>query len=354
MRPLEEIAANPKVTTISENLVLVADPFGDFKDGISQDVMDKIIEALIEKFIEGEGLISRFRADLVTLESQKTSFRPYEIDNFYQKLEKLMKTRPKHLENQLKRAWNGIKEKRVKLKEGSRDLTELSHYTHQWRSRVEKNRGSDPFEALKHVPDHGITLYLHEKPNKGYPIYLVYGWQERVKVREAIVNKLLLTIFELLENIREKSGYDKNKFYASFGTKVGTKDYRVEDYFGVKIIGTSWNIRPMIEGLIYSKDSQWLVDTSEESNDLRVIKGRPLGIFKYSLRHKTVETTEMLKLHVTTFMDFLFDDFFLENSHPRYKLRNTIRELARYEKENPRLYERMRKSLCNALDFLPR
>ena len=354
MRPLEEIAGNPKLNTISENLVLVADPFGDFKNVISKDVMSKIIEALIEKFIEGEGLISRFRADLVTLESQKTSFRPYEIDNFYQKLETLMITKPVHLENALKKAWNDVKKKRIKLREGSRDLTELSYYTHQWRSH-EKRGGSDSFEALKNVPNHGIKLYLHEKPNKGYPAYLVYGWQERLKVREAVINKLLLTIFELLEESREKGGYDKNKFYASFGAKISGKDYRVEDYFGVKILGTSWNMKCMTDGLVYTGDSQWVADSPEEaSDDLRITKGRNLGIYKYSLRHKTVDTTEKLQLQVTTFVDFLFDEFFLKDNHPRYKLRTTIRELARYERENPRLYERMRKSLCNVLDFLSR
>lgn len=353
MRTLEEIANNPKVATISEILVLVADPFEEFKGRIDQDVNKIVNEELREKFIEGGALISRFRADFVdhiSSDPQKSVFDDYHIHTFYQKLRILMENKPAILEGQLKKVWGDIKRGKVKIVEGRRDLAELSHYTHQWRSYEQKRRDLKYFAILKKIDDSGITLYWRENQNKGYPNFLVHGWQEKIKVRKSIVDKMLLTIFQVLDESIEKKGYDRNKFYQSFGTG----DFSVQDYFGVKVIGTSWDAKRIIDGLVYDKDSQWAVVCDDgKPKDLKSVKKRDLGILKYLLRCDVIGTTEELMLHVTTFSDFLFDDFFLENSHPRYKLRND-KEQRKYEKQSPKLYARMEESLNGALAFLPR
>ena len=348
MRTLEEIAENPREATISENLILVADPYGYFKrecGGLSQGKMAEIIEALKDKFVQGGGLVSRFRSDLVSLESQKTIFVPYEIENFYQKLEIVMKTRPKMFVQQLMRLWHDrerIKKGKVKLNNNDKSAFEVVPYTHQWRHYVEKKKEYNPFDALNGVPDYGITLQLRENPNRGYPSYIFYGWQEKIKTRDNITKKLLYKIFKAMEEIEERDIFYEKAFGHDFAT----------DYFGIKVIGIlldtiSWNI-----GNFLHNNPDWIIVNYEDYTMSK--SGRIRGKEYVLKRRKGVpESTEELQLQVTSLTDFLLDDFFKKDSHPRYKLRRDS-ELREYERENKKVYRRIEEAMNQVLAFLPR
>lgn len=354
MRSLEEIADNPSKATITENLVLVADPYGDFakKHGpLPPDEINDIIKVLRDKFVEGEGLVSRFRSDLVGLESQRTQMVPHSIETVYQKLQLVLDTRPDLFVQQLQRLWRSresINSGKIRLTGTDKDVFGVVKYTHDWRHYVEKGYDPEHFAFLKRIKDQGIILRLRENPNIGYPHYVLYGWQEKIKVMERIVKKLLYKIFKAMES----AGSNKDAFYNdSFGT----------DYFGYKVVGTSRLVERVLAGVIYDKNSVW-IPRKEDPEDYRkskakdvskAKKGKNLRAIEYLLRHKHDQTTERLQVQINTLTDYLLDEFFDKDSHPLFRVRRDIK-LAEYEKRHRRLYDRMEKSMSEVLSFLPR
>ena len=346
MKTLEEIADNPEAATISENLVLVADPFeyAKRKSILSQKKIDEVVQALQNKFVEGEGLVHRFRNDLMQLESQRT-FVPYVPLHVFEKLGLLMVSRPALLVNQLQRLWRNrerIKKGMVLLPDEEKSAFEVAQYTHQWHQYVEKQGRYNPFQHLQKIPEYGIKVNLRKNPNACYPGYALYGWQEEIKIMDRIVKKLLLKIFETIEDARKEK---KDFWDYYFGT----------DYFGHKVIGTSAYIDHMIAGLVFGSRSNW-IPREDDPEDYRVSKreeGKNLRAKEYLLKYKHSNSTEAVQVQVTTFFEFLLDEFFYKDGHPLFRVRRDA-DLRQYRRQNSRLYDRMGKSMAEVLSFLPR
>lgn len=350
MLPLEKIAENPKAATISENLVLVADPYGDFRrqhGNLRPERMDEIIAALKDHFAYGEGLISRFRHDLGSLESRGTVFNEISAGNAYDMLKILLDTKPQHFDDQLATIWR--RHYRVIESGGvpdgiDPDMARLVGYTHKWHHYVQKKPktmkdetdANNPFLNLKKIAEDGVTMHLRSNPNQGYPNYTVYGWLERIKTRNRIVSKLLYKIFKAME---EAEG-NRNFFY---------RQSFVKDEFGVKVIGARPNIRDRIEkGVIYRENSPWVLDEFEDYNITRSLNAIAY-LFRYS--SSEIEIPEKLQVQVVTFVHFLLNDFFERKGHQLYRARRES-DLRDYERQNRKLYDRMERAMTQALSFL--
>lgn len=353
MLPLEKIAENTKVATISENLVLVADPYGDFRKqhGILRpEEMDEIIAALKDHFAYGEGLISRFRHDLGSLESRGTVFNETRVGNAYDMLKILLDTKPQYLDDQLATIWrrhHRVIESGGVLDSIDPDMARLVGYTHKWHHYVQKKPktmkdetdANNPFLNLKKIPEDGVTMHLRSNPNQGYPNYIVYGWLERIKTRDRIVSKLLYKIFRAME----VSKGDRDFFY---------RQSFLEDEFGVKVIGTKPNIRDRIErGIIYRENSPWVLDAFENYTTTKGFLNAVEYLLKYS--SSEIGIPEKLQVQVVTFVHFLLDDFFQRKGHQLYRARREA-DLRDYERQNRKLYDRMEKAMAQVLSFLSR
>lgn len=374
MRTLEEIAKNPRAATISENLVLLADPFEDARkqDILTPATIEDITQALREKRVQGEQLVSVFIMDLLKLTRGYTDYKSYSVDDVYQKLELMMQHRPIIFEEELKRLWKQherIESGKIRLPSEQVDMANVAQYTHQWQHFVVHRRGPklqrrkkhrrkeqwyDPYKALKSIPENGITLYLPEDPNTAIVYNSLFGWQGKLKGRERIVRKILYKILEELE----KTHFKPEEFYASyFGT----------DYFGCKPIGKNWEFRTILMNFLYSPNSMWTVLGKKEipgkgeeigvgkgyivGEDLSKSKKKHLHAWEYLLSPKSQDTTEMLQLQVTTWPGYLLDEFFEESSHTLYRQRR-LREEEELFKRYRRLSDRMSRSMHAVLDVI--
>lgn len=351
MHSLEEIADNPLAATISENLVLVADPFDDFKKhgGLSSGKKDEVIEALKEHFRYGSGLISRFNGDLVSLESSKYGFKRMVVPNSFEMLKILMDNRPDVLDQRCAKLYrqhkHALKSKK-RPKDIDEDIFKLLKYTHDFHHYIVKRNGQNPFASLQKIPLDNVTFYTRDTPDRGFPNYDLYGWLERVKTRERIVKKILYKIFETMDNADD----NKERFYKqSFGT----------DYFGVRVIGAGQEImgdesriRQKVERIFSPMGvSQW---NSIWFEDYSQTKGKELRALEYLLRYSDgTGMPDILQLQVFTLTHLLLDDFFSTDNRVRLEMERIAR-LKAYEKANPRLYRRMEESISNILSFLPK
>lgn len=345
MRTLEEIADNPRKATISENLVLVADPLNDYKKSrgnLSQEKIDEIREALKEHFIFGESLISIFRSELVELEPN-TDFNNFKVSNAYDMLKVLIEKKPKPLDDKLAYLWkhsNSIKSGRITMSEKESVFLKLVPYTHQYRHFVTKKNGRDnPFSPLKNVPEDGLSIYIRENKNKGYPNFPLYAWIERVKSRERTVNKLLEKIFDAMK----KSSHGDDFYSQYFGN----------DQFGIRTIGFTPYTRKRVESIIYpfNKQGNWIVDQFE---DFEKTQRKKIRVQQYMIRwSKEPDVPVPLQLQVANYAKMLLDDFFDRDSHPRYEVRREDK-LDGYKKQHKEQYRRMEKSVNEVLSFLSR
>lgn len=346
MHTLEQIAENPRAATIAENLVLVADPLGDYRSKhgeLSQEQFEEIVEALKEHFVYGEGLIARFRSDLVGLDPQ-ARFEEVKVENAYDMLRILLNRKPKPLDDKLAWLWkkrDAVTHGRVQLPEEDRLLFELIHYTHQWHHFVTKKIARDnPFLPLQKVSEDGISMYIRDSPNKGYPAYALYGWIERAKTRERLVDKLLQKIFNAIANAPD----GKNFYSQYFG----------EDQFGVRAISFARAVRIRVEGIFYPPEGvprRWIVDDYE---DLEKSQRKRFRGLQYMVRWtKDPEVPVPLQAQLQLFPHLLLDDFFKVNSHPRYRVRRDD-VLDEFRRRDPKLYDRMRDNVNQALSFLPK
>lgn len=352
MKPLEEIADDPKSATISEILVLVADPYG--YGLLSPGDMGEMAEALFHKFGEGVRLVPDFAAELSQINSQASQFPRQEVTNVLEKLEISLSHRPKSFVGQLKKAWReqknlkGVNDAKIielAQKTGVEpDVCRMARYTHEWRENVEKHKKSTkirqiyaPFMHLEAIPEYGITLRLRDNSDQGYPFYQIWGWQEKMKSMQRVVNKILFKIFEAMETARKQK--EIGRFYeADFGS----------DYFGVKLIGTSSSVITLMEGMVYSPTSRWEVVGKENYTETK--KGKALRAHEYLLKPIHFPTTESLQVQVTPLPGFFLDEFFDRNSHPLYRVRRDT-QLQEYRKKHPRMYARMETAVRSVLNF---
>ncbi|MBS3158674.1 hypothetical protein J4206_05290 [Candidatus Woesearchaeota archaeon] len=352
MRPLEEIADDPMAATISEILVLVADPY---EHGLfSPDDTGKMAESVFHKVGEGVRLVPDFAAELFQISGQVDQFSHQEVNNVLEKLGVSLAHRPKSFVEQLKKAWRGQRNLKgvndSKIAELAQktgidaDVYRMARYTHEWRENVEKHKKSTkirqmyaPFRHLESIPEYGITLRLRDKPDQGYPFYQIWGWQEKRKSMQRVVDKILLKIFDAMETARKQK--DRSKFYeADFGS----------DYFGVKLIGTSSSVLTLMEGLVYSPTSIWEVIGKEDYTETK--KGKALRAHEYLLKPRQFATTESLQVQITPLPGFFLDEFFDRSSHPLYRVRRD-RQLQEYKKKHPRMYARMESAIRGVLNF---
>lgn len=352
MRPLEEIADNPRAATISENLVLVADPFEDAKKRVilSPSKIDEVISALKDHFAYGASLIERFRGDLVSVESSMSNFDRMVVANAFEMFRILLENRPDELEKRMAKLYRDNRpafQSGKKPKEMDDNVFKLLKYTHEWRHFIEKRRGIDHFVALEGVPLNMGTFYIRDSPNKGFPNYALYAWFERIKTRARIINKVLYAIFNGIEAVNGK----KQKFYEL--------PFLSRDYFGVRAIGSGQEImgknpeiRQKVERIFSPTGiSPWVCTKFEDYRQT----DKELRVFKYSLKYNTGEDQmpDLLQLQVFTLTDFLLGDFFLRDARAKFEIRRNS-ELATYERQNPRLYRRMQEAIANVLTFLPK
>ena len=272
------------------------------------------------------------------------------VPNTFELLKILLEKRPNEVIQRMARLYRS---NRPAFKSGKRpkdfgdDIFKLLKYTHEWRHFIEKKRAIDHFAALATVPLNMGTFYVRANPNKGFPNYALYGWFERIKTRERILNKILYKIFNGVEDAKGK----KEEFYAmSFGT----------DYFGIRaigsgqeIIGRNPEIRPKVERIFSPTGiSPWACTWFE---DYGQTKRRELRGFEYLLRYYSDENQmpDLLQLQVFTLTDLLLGDFFLRDARVKLEKRRSD-ELIAYERQNPKLYTRMQETIVNALSFLPK
>lgn len=352
MLPLEKIAENPRAATISENLVLVADPFEDAKKRgiLSPAKIDEVISALKDHFVYGASLIERFHGDLVSIESSMTHFDRMVVANAFEMLKILLENRPDELEKRMAKLYRDNRpafQSGKKPKDLLEDLFKLLKYTHEWRHFIEKRRGIDHFVALEHVPLNMGTFYIRDNPNKGYPNYALYAWFERVKTKARIISKILYQIFGGIEDAKGR----KEKFYEI--PFVG------RDYFGVRAIGSGQEImgrnpeiRQKVERIFSpTGTSPWVCTRFEDYRQT----DKEVRTLKYSLEYNTSEDQKPvgMQLQVFTLTDLLLGDFFLRDARAKFEVRRNS-ELAAYERQNPKLYRRMREAIANVLTFLPK
>lgn len=367
MKPLEEIARNPSAANITENLILAVDPFGYYSLGVPEDLLAMLENALRDKFKEGHELIDAFEQDI--LEANNGHFTPHIPVNSYDRLKLFFDTLPDYLKKRLSaiERSNRTHSKKIELtiEDEYCKLRTLAEYFVSWTKYNHPTRKSpirdQQYEALKGVSSKGITVYLRENPNVGFPNYDIFGWQERTKIGDSIVRKIFSKTTKFVHDAKKgkkviritniadlaKSGNDEamrimNQFYSpdnSFGS----------DYFGVRIFAVGARGRGNVVKWLMNLEDWDIVSFEDYSLSLKKEKG--LMYCEAMLKYKKSDTTELLQVQIATLPHHLIGDFFSPHKHALYTVR---KETGADEmiKAHPRLYARAQANVVPVLGFL--
>jgi hypothetical protein len=349
MQTLQQIAENPSAATISENLVLVADPFGQASSMglLNSNTLSSVASSLEARFPQGEILLSRFREDLLCLDGRSYEFDQYFPQNLRETLDVLMEHLPARVRDKLKsiNSSDQIRSQRRTRKEVNPGLVELARHFSEWDKTSARGSKAAPFDALSTVPQDNVTVMIRKKPNTGYGSYSVLGWLERTKKKDRIVDKVLGKIFNLMNE------FDRDGFYRQPPFLTDTFGFRV---FGAgrNIVNNIPKLKGRIDGLLYPTDkSKWdIIAAPVRYSEDPDKKDKMIEGYEYVLRPKITNTThsEVLQVQVFELRDYLLFDFFERDGRAKMEARRKSL-LGQYERENKHLYRKMKTAMMDVL-----
>lgn len=325
MRTLEEIAADPMAANISENLILVADPFRSYEQKygpLHMEVVEEVQKALFFKFKQVKELLQKFRQLAQGGDTHYSAFKQYSAQNSLELLGLLLSRQPKQFEQELQRLWRAQQGK-SELKWEDQDLVELSRYTHDYTHSVVRRNDLSGYVALANIDTSNLEINLRENPNVGYGNYKVLGWGQREKNKMSLVNKILLKILEGIAKCGDIDGFYRYAERECDGRIV-------TDICGGRVFWTEPLNRKRIEAYFFNERVQWSFNHFEDYNQKK--DGR-FRAFEYLATYlgEGLQTTEVLQLQVVQFHHLLLDDFF------RYD--NRVRKERAREKDFNKLLE---------------